>query len=283
MSQIQYKQVVIWDSTLIDIGFLGSEQSVYPAALRGLAICGSKITTGAPTATAGVWAPGATVTNLIDSTMYINEGTTAAPVWTLFSTTTSGFSLPLSETDAATTTGTSFALIMSALTTGVGQKITASATTTGKLHQLIAAAATLTGAGRYYAANDGALDTFSIGPNGHIHTLQTTAPTIAVSTANGISAAAITAGGTDSAGIITTTGTNNAGGDTVLQVTFNKTYTTAPKVVLLTPRNASAAKAAATSLALPYISAIAATTFDITIPSDASAGATPSFNYLVIA
>lgn len=279
---VQYKQVVIWDLTLVDVGFLGSEQSVFPEALRGLAVNGCKITTGAPVATVGVWAPGATVTNLIDSTMYINEGTTAAPVWTLFSTTTSGFSLPLSETDAATTTGTSFALIMSALTTGVGQKITASAVTTGTLHQMIAAAATLT-TGRYYAANDGALNVWSVGANGHQHFLQTTAPTIAVSTANGISAAAITAGGTDVVGIITTTGTNNAGGDTVLQVTFNKTYTTAPKAVFLTPRNASAAKAAATSLALPYISAIAATTFDITIPSDASAGATPSFNYLVIA
>lgn len=279
---IQYKQVVIWDTDIIDVGFLGSEQSVFPAALRGLAISGAKITTGAPNAVVGVWAPGAVVTNLIDSTQYINEGTTAAPVWTLFSTTTSGFSLPLSETDAATTTGTSFAMIISALTTGVAQKITAAAVTTGKIFQAIAAAAVMT-TGRYYSANDGALDVWGIGANGHTHYTQTTAPTIAVSTANGISAAAITAGGTDVNGIITTTGTNNAGGNTVLQVTFNKTYTVAPKAVLLFPRNAAAAKIAATSLAGVFISAITATTFDITIPSDAGAGATPSWDYLVIA
>lgn len=267
---------------MIDVGFIGSEQSVYPSALRGLASSGCKITTGAPAATVGVWAPGATVQNLIDGTEYINEGTTAAPVWTLLSTSTSGFTLPLSETDAATTTGTSFAMIMSALTTGVGEKITAAAVTTGKIFQAIAAAAVMT-TGRYFSANDGALDVWGIGANGHTHYTQTTAPTIAVSTQNGITAAAITAGGTDVNGIITTTGTNNNGGPTVLQVTFHKTYTTAPKAVLLFPRNAAAAKIAATSLAGAYVSAIAATTFDITIPADAGAVATPSWNYLVIA
>lgn len=279
---IQYKQVVIWDANLIDVGFIGSEQSVYPAALRGLACSAVQIVTGAPTAVVGQWMPGAKVYNAIDSTEYIMTGTTASPVWALVPTSTSAFSLPSSESDTITTTGTSLAWIMSALTTGIAQVVTAIATTTGKLYRAVAAAATLT-TGRYFEANDGATNVWGIGANGHTHYTQTTAPTIAVSTANGISAAAITAGGTDVNGIITTTGTNNNGGATVLQVTFNKTYTTAPKAVLLFPRNAAAAKIAATSLAGVFISAIAATTFDITIPADASAGATPSWNYLIIA
>lgn len=80
--QIQYKQVVIWDANVIDVGFLGSEQSV-PAALRGLAINGVYIVTGAPAATAGFWAPGAQIYNAVDGTMYINTGSTATPVWGL--------------------------------------------------------------------------------------------------------------------------------------------------------------------------------------------------------
>lgn len=80
--QINYKQVVIWDATLIDVAFLGSEQSV-PLALRGLAIGACKITTGAPTATVGQWAPSAIVQNLVSGVNYQNTGTTAAPVWSI--------------------------------------------------------------------------------------------------------------------------------------------------------------------------------------------------------
>lgn len=79
---INYKQVVIWDTSLIDVGFLGSEQSV-PLALRGLAFIGVKITTGAPAAIATQWAPSATVYNAVDATLYLMTGTTAAPVWSL--------------------------------------------------------------------------------------------------------------------------------------------------------------------------------------------------------
>lgn len=82
---IQYKQVVIWDSNVIDVGFLGSEQSV-PKALRGLASEGIYIVTGAPAATVGQWIPAAQIKNAVDGTTYENTGTTAAPVWTLLST-----------------------------------------------------------------------------------------------------------------------------------------------------------------------------------------------------
>lgn len=82
MSQLNYKQVVSWDASVIDVGFLGSEQSV-PLALRGLASEGTYIVTGAPAATAGQWIPGATITNAVDGTLYLNTGTTASPVWSL--------------------------------------------------------------------------------------------------------------------------------------------------------------------------------------------------------
>lgn len=189
--------------------------------------------------------------------------------------TTTGALLNLSST--ASTAGTQVLGTFSGLTTGIGISTVQAAMTTGIALKLGATAATLT-TGRYLSANDGALEVFGIGANGHLHTTQTTAPTIAVSQQNGITAAAITAGGSDVNGVITTTGTNNNGGASILQVTFNKTYTTAPKAVILTARNASGAGPNP-----PYVSAITATTFDITIPASASAGATPSWNYVVVA
>jgi len=164
------------------------------------------------------------------------------------------------------TTGTLNVVSGTGLTTGIGQKV-------------IATAATLT-TGRYFSANDSATEVFGIGANGHIHsTVSASPPTIAVTTQNGITAAAITAGGSDTCGVITTTGTNNNGGATVLTVTFGKTYTTAPKSVMLQPLNTSAV----ISGTIPYISSITATTFVITIPASGSSGATPSWSYLVVA
>ncbi|MCR4307829.1 MAG: hypothetical protein NUV80_04650 [Candidatus Berkelbacteria bacterium] len=182
-----------------------------------------------------------------------------------------GFVHVLADT---TTAGTALSVSGLAMTTGIGLNISATQ-------------ATMT-TGRYLSCHDANTEVFGIGANGHIHSVVSAdAPTIAVSQQNGITAAAITAGGSDTCGIITTTGTNNNGGASVLQVTFGKTYTTAPKAVLLYARNQSAAKgsstAGATLYATAYVSAIAATTFDITIPADSAATATPSWNYFVIA
>lgn len=192
---------------------------------------------------------------------------------------TTGTALSLTNASGVMTTNGEMLLVSAdAATTSTGlARISGAGLTTGNVTQLNATAATLT-TGRYLSANDGALEVFGVGANGHLHTSQTTAPTIAVSQQNGITAAAITAGASDVNGIITTTGTNNNGGTSILQVTFHKTYTTAPKAVMLTARNASGAGPNP-----PYISDITATTFDITIPASASAGATPSWNYLVIA
>ena len=189
----------------------------------------------------------------------------------------------------STTAGTIASIFGTGLTTGVAAYISgtgtytgigfvtvnATGTTTGNIVRINATAATLT-TGRYLSAYDGANEVFGIGANGHVHTTQGTAPTIAVTQQNGITAAAITAGSSDMAGNITTTGTNNNSGTTILTVTFHKTYTAAPKVVLLQPVNASG------GLIFPYLGTINATSFQVIVPASASSGATPAWCYQVI-
>lgn len=186
--------------------------------------------------------------------------------------TTTGVLDNLSST--ASTAATQRMLTASALTTGIADSIVVAALTTGVGHKVTATAATLT-TGRYYSANDGGLEVFGIGANGHIHTAQTTAPTIATNS-TGISACAITAGSTDVAGTVTTTGTPASG--TVLTITFAKTYTTAPKVVVYTPANAAAGGVNTT----PIVTSTA-TTAVFTWPAGGVYAATPSFTYLVVA
>ncbi len=191
---------------------------------------------------------------------------------------TAGVAVVVTSSGVMTTTAGLLTLAGASATTASGLfRITGTGITSGILAQLNATAATLT-TGRYLSANDAAGEVFGIGANGHIHsTVGATPPTIAVTTQNGITAAAITAGGSDTCGTITTTGTSTAA--TVLDVTFNKTYTTAPKMVVLTPANA-AASMPNTSY---FVSAISATTFTITVAAGGTYAATPSFRYLVIA
>lgn len=170
----------------------------------------------------------------------------------------------LSVTANSATTGTLGVINGLGLTSGIGFLVNATA-------------ATLT-TGRYISVNDAATEVFGIGANGHIHSKVSAAPpTIAVTTQAGITAAAITAGGSDTCGVITTTGTST--GATILTITFGKTYTTAPKTVALMPANAAAA--------MPntgyYISSITATTFVITVAAGGTYAATPSWYYQVIA
>jgi len=192
---------------------------------------------------------------------------------------------------AAVTSGTGLLITGSALqTTGNLLKITnataATATTglanftgagltTGILFQLVAGYAVLT-TGRYLSANDGTQEVFGIGANGHIHSVVSAAPPTIATNATGISACAITAGGTDTCGIITTTGTPASG--TVLTITFGKTYTTAPKFAIVNPVNA----AAGNPNTIPYISTTA-TTAVITWPAGGVYAATPSYSYLIVA
>ena len=203
------------------------------------------------------------------------NGVTLASIASVTSTATTGASFSVTNTGVYTGVG-SFQNVANSLTTGVATLVSATGATSGILHKALAAAATLT-TGRYYSANDGALEVFGVGANGHIHTAQTTAPTIVVTNQAGITAAAITAGASDTCGIITTTGTST--GATVLDITFHKTYTTAPKFVILSPANA----AACMPNTAYFVSAVSATTFTITVAAGGTYAATPSWRYFVIA
>ena len=229
--------------------------------------------------------------------MHISNGTAATTTGSLLRVTAGGVGavatngiVSFIHTGVYTSTSAQlgmFHVSASATTAGTVASISGLAVVGGTILTLNATAATLT-TGRYLSAHDAAGEVFGIGANGHIHsTVGATAPTIAVTTQNGITAAAITAGGSDTCGIITTTGTNNNGGSTVLTVTFNKTYTTAPKVVFIGGANQAGQKASSTAGATlyggAYVSSTTATTFVITIPADSAASATPSFYYLVIA
>lgn len=175
-----------------------------------------------------------------------------------FTTTTVGF------LDVSSTTSTA----------GIVARVLGTGLTTGVALKVQAVAATLT-TGRYISVSDGTTEVFGVGLNGHLISTQTTAPTIGTNS-TGISACAITAGSTDTCGTITTTGTPQSG--TVLTITFNGTYTTAPKFVTV-----EAANGAAGGINTPPIITQTATTFVLTWPAGGVYAATPSFTYFVVA
>ena len=147
-------------------------------------------------------------------------------------------------------------------------------TTAGSILDLVATGGTIT-TGDYLTCNDSSVDVFAVRRNGHLATRQSTKPTIAVGVQNGITAAAVSNGSTDTAGIITTTGTSLAG-DTVFTVTFEEAYAVAP-VVLLQSVNEAAAQSADSATSGAYVSSTTTTTFVVTIPG--ASGATPSWTY----
>lgn len=197
-------------------------------------------------------------------------GSAVVALANITSTATTGNVFSVTDTGVYTGTGMT-ALIANSATTGTIEQISGTGLTTGIGLSIVATAATLT-TGFYFAANDSALNVITIGSNGHITSNQTTAPTIVVTTQAGITAAAVTAGSTDVCGNITTTGTSTGG--TIITLTFNKTYTTAPKAVMVTETNAAAVTGGIFTTAT-------ATTAVFTIP--VTSGATPSFSYFVIA
>lgn len=191
---------------------------------------------------------------------------------------TSGHAYVISSTGTIVTTGDLLSVIGNSATTSTGLvRVSATGMTTGNVLQLLTTSGTLT-TGRYLSANNSTTEVFGIGLNGHIiSTVSASPPTIAVTTQAGITAAAITAGGSDTCGLITTTGTST--GSTQLTVTFGKTYTTAPKSVQIAPANAAAA---APNTAY-YVDNMTATTFRITVAAGGTYAATPSWSYQVIA
>jgi hypothetical protein len=190
---------------------------------------------------------------------------------------TTGAALSVTTTGVYTGAGI-LQLIANSATTGTVASISGTGITSGKHLLITGTAATLT-TGRYISVNDTTTgEVFGVGTNGHIiSTASASVPTIVVTTQAGITAAAITAGGSDTAGVITTTGTST--GATQLTVTFGKTYTTAPKAVILTPANAAAGMPNTGYI----VDLITATTFRITVAAGGTYAATPSFMYLVVA
>lgn len=206
-----------------------------------------------------------------------NLTATGGGINVLMGAATLGNGIKVSTTGVYTGTSGVLSATANSATTGNILVVNGLGVTSGKILLLNATAATLT-TGRYVSVNDAAGEVFGVGANGHLHsTVGATAPTIAVTSQAGITAAAITAGGSDTCGVITTTGTST--GATIITVTFNKTYTTAPKTVSLSPANAAAA--------MPntgyYISSTTATTFVITVAAGGTYAATPSWYYQVIA
>ncbi len=210
----------------------------------------------------------------------LDIGSTAQVAGTMIKTSsimTTGTVESITSTGVMTTTGNLLTLTAASATTAAGLlRVVGTGLTSGLGLVITGTAATLT-TGRYFSANDATLEVFGVGANGHLHTSQTTAPTIVVTNQAGITAAAVTAGSSDVCGNITTTGTST--GATVIDVTFHKTYTTAPKFVSLQAANA----AASMPNTAYFISAIAATGFTITVPASATYAATPSWRYFVIA
>jgi len=216
---------------------------------------------------------GATNGTLLDITSTAQLAGTIAKIRSIMVT---GTVASIASTGIMTTTGNLLTLTATSATTAAGiLRVSAAGLTSGIGAVITAAAATLT-TGRYLSLNDGALEVFGIGANGHIHTAQTTAP-VMTTNATGISATTIIAGSSDVAGGFTTVGTPASG--TVLTCTFHKTYTAAPKAVAITPLNA----AAGNPNTVPYVSSITATTFVLTWPAAGTYAATPSYAYMVIA
>jgi hypothetical protein len=107
--------------------------------------------------------------------------------------------------------------------------------------------------------------------DGHIQSRQTTAPTVAVTVANGIGGASLTGFATDTRGNISMTGFNSSTSNTVITVTFNKTYIAVP-VVVVTPSNAAGGS---------YKYFITASTTGFTLNLNSGTGS-PAFNYFII-
>jgi hypothetical protein len=246
---------------------------------------------GVPPVTAYVFGTGCLMLRMDTGSTYQNTGTFAVPYWTLMA---SGILTAGTVVEGTNTTGPVFQTIntgvytgigvdqtlANALTVGVGHLISVTGLTTGIGEQIVATQATMT-TGRFLSFNNGATEVFGVGLNGHlISTASANPPSAAITTAQGISAATLTVGATDTCGIITTTGTQNNTADSTFTVTFGKTYTVAPKGVMLTPANAAAALAAQSGA---YISSVSATGFVVGVSKSSAAAATPSWNYLVIA
>lgn len=116
----------------------------------------------------------------------------------------------------------------------------------------------------------------------HFSSTQTNPPTISTPTNCGTTPTAIlTSGSTDSAGsFVVTAGSGAVAGPCVVTLTFNKTYGTAPKSVIITPTTAVGTSPQGKAA---IISATTATNFTTTVgPANPAVGEVNSYYYWVI-
>lgn len=109
--------------------------------------------------------------------------------------------------------------------------------------------------------------------NGHIKSEQTTAPTLTLTTPNGITSANFAGSSSDSKGIINITGTPTDLTKVTITVNFNVAYNSAPAVML------TLANDAAQDYKI-WASNVTTTSFDINFKSSTTTN--PSFSYFVI-
>jgi hypothetical protein len=137
MAHIQYHRYVDWDATLFDLGTIGSSEMV---------IDGVKNTAGAPTATAGRFAPGCIINNISSGIVYVNSGTQASPVWKVISATATAapFYTVLAGTASGGTTATRAYTVTGALATDVASAVIRASTNAVSIQKATLTANTLT-------------------------------------------------------------------------------------------------------------------------------------------
>lgn len=132
MAFIQYRRNVNWDVTLEDLGY----------GENGLVVDAVKITTGAPTATAGKFIPGAIIQNKISGLVYVNTGSTASPVWSPLTTPVAY--IKFAGTASGGTTATRAYTITGALSTDVVTAVIRASTNAASIQKATLSANTLT-------------------------------------------------------------------------------------------------------------------------------------------
>lgn len=141
---VQTYTKVSWDDTLIDVEF--TDTDTCPTAMAGLVKYAVKTTTGAPTATAGKFIPGAVIANGVDGTQYQNTGTTASPVFEVVQTATSveSFKIAFAGTASGGTTATRAYTITGALATDIVTAVIRASTNAAAIQKATLSADTLT-------------------------------------------------------------------------------------------------------------------------------------------
>lgn len=251
---------------------------------------GNAVTGGISLEATGVVQPGATSISMIGK-MGVNIGTSGA----------SNIAMGLNETDIfGTTVGLNSQVSGASGITNVGNGTGATTIEGGSI--LVATHAALIQISANSLADtvviDGTADTITLTTatiaaltidnkqtaifNGHLATTGTT-PGIAIGAGAGGTGASAAITGTDIAGYISVTlGLTPSASGTVVTVTFANTYTTAPRMILITPANTTAALLSGVNMVFVNQAGITATTFAITAGTTALTTGSPQWYYHVI-